>query len=255
MIGSLRNLLGRKRDAGALPPPSPERRTYLTGDIHGMHGRLVQLLARIRKDRGQAASDMVFLGDYIDRGPASAQVLETLYSLASDPRENVICLMGNHERMMLDFLDQPARKGALWLINGGQETLASFGITRAARAGVSDPLDSLSQALRAALPAGMEEWLRRLPLWWRSDTLAAVHAAADPRRPIEDQKPETLLWGHPRFPAEPRKDGIWVAHGHRVVERPVAENGHIAVDTGAVRGGPLTAARVDPDGSVDFLQV
>ncbi len=251
----LRSFLKLRPGAMAnLPPPAPMRRTYVVGDIHGMDKALARLLVRIGQDRGSAPADLVFVGDYADRGPGSAAVLKQLFALCEGGGGNVICLRGNHEQMMLDFLDRPEEKGALWLVNGGQETLQSFGITRDARMGVSNPLDSLSQALRAALPAGMEDWLRALPLLWQSGNLAVVHAAADPRRPVDRQKPEALLWGHPRFPAEPRGDGIWVAHGHRVVERPIAENGHIAVDTGAWRGGPLTAARIDPDGRVDFLQ-
>ena len=250
----LRFLSGRPdRSAAPLPPPTPARRTYVVGDIHGMDAPLSRLLARIAKDRKNQPADLVFAGDYIDRGGQSAAVLNRLFRLEQSRSDTVTCLMGNHERMMLDFLDDPARKGALWLVNGGQETLESFGITRRARAGISNPLDSLSQALRAALPSGMEDWLRGLPLMWQSGNLAVVHAAADPFRPMQDQHPKTLIWGHPDFPDTPRSDGLWMAHGHVITEKPIARNGHIAVDTGACRNGPLTAACIEA-GKVRFLQ-
>jgi serine/threonine protein phosphatase 1 len=161
--------------------------------------------------------------------------------------------MGNHERMLLDFLDDPAGRGRRWLGAGGTETLASFGIDRVEGADAAARLEALAAALRAALPEGTEAWLRALPLLWQTGGLAVVHAAADPALPLADQPEAALLWGHRAFRRQNRADGIWVAHGHVVTRDPEAGAGRIAVDTGAWASGRLSAAWI-AGGRVDFLQ-
>lgn len=241
------------------PPPAPllacapARLTYVIGDIHGMAALLDSLLARIETDRAGASADIVFVGDYIDRGPDSAAVLARVFELAQNSTGPATCLLGNHERMMLDFLDDPARYGARWLHNGGQETLQSYGITSTVRHGADDPLQARAKALRTALPDGIEDWLRALPRLWQSGTLAVVHAAADPALPLDQQDPDSLIWGHRDFLTTARHDGIWLAHGHTMVKTARAQNGRISLDTGAYRTGRLTAARIE-SGGIAFLQ-
>lgn len=227
------------------PLPRLERPICLIGDIHGRLDLLDQLLAELKT---RPPAQLIFAGDYIDRGPESAGVIARLMALAP-----AICLMGNHERMLLDFLDQPAIAGERWLRNGGAETVASLrilgrlpGETAAAR------MEGLVSRVREKLPEGAEDWLRGLPLWWREGGLGVVHAGADPGLALEDQTEQVLLWGHRDF-GQPRPDGLWIGHGHVIVKEARAEGGRISVDTGAWATGRLTGAWIE-GGEVRFLQ-
>lgn len=236
-------------------PPRPARPVCVIGDLHGRRDLLDKMLARIEAQDNAGSARLVFAGDMIDRGPDAAGVLARLYALQLDRPDHVICLMGNHERMMLDFLDAPAHHGPRWMSFGGVETLASFGIDPwgvGTGRDADDRMAGLAQALRAALPDGMESWLRGLPLIWREGQLVVTHAGADPARRIEDQTADTLLWGHGAFARQARTDGIWVAHGHTVVDQARAANGRIAVDTGAWTTGRLSAAWIT-QGDLVFL--
>ncbi|WP_380054966.1 metallophosphoesterase family protein [Falsihalocynthiibacter sp. SS001] len=222
----------------------------LVGDIHGRFDLLVKLLKRIEEE---PRAKLVFLGDYIDRGSQSAEVLELLHDLCR--AHTALCLMGNHERMMLDFLDNPIENAHRWLKFGGMETLASFGIHPTANTPTALEAQTICRDLRVAITPKAEQWLRALPLTYSTGNLACVHAAADPRLPITEQAPATLLWGHPEFRKRARTDGIWIAHGHTVVDVPQAQDGRISIDTGAYITGVLTAARIDPSSQVRFIQV
>ncbi len=236
----------RRRPAPA-PLPLTQHPVGVVGDVHGRDDLLAPLLDRLAGD----GADLVLVGDYVDRGPASAAVLARLMPLAEAGR--IVCLMGNHERMMLDFLDAPATAGRRWLLNGGAETLPSYGLSPHAARIDDDRLSRMAEDLRRALPAGTEGWLRALPRLWQSGGLAVAHAGAAPDRPLHDQEEDALLWGHRSFRRTPREDGVWVAHGHWIVPEPVAAEGRIAVDTGAWRTGRLSAARIGPAG-IDFVE-
>lgn len=195
---------------------------------------------------------LVVLGDMIDRGLESAGVLAHLRDLESGLPGNVACLMGNHERMMLDFLDDPER-GARWLRAGGRATLGSFGLDPAAPADTPAARAGLARGLRAALPAGTEAWLRGLALARQVGGVLCVHAAALPDRAPGDQPERVLLWGDPSATRRPRRDGLQVVHGHTIVARPERVGDRIAIDTGCWRTGRLSAAAIAPDGALRFL--
>lgn len=231
----------------------PEGLTYVVADIHGRLDLLDNALDRIKKDREAEPATLVFLGDYVDRGPESAGVLHRLSSLAIKD-VSVVCLMGNHERMLLDFLDDPDAKAERWLRNGGTETLSSFIPGRVNPEEGQTRNEALRNAFRAALGDKLETWLRQLPLLWKSGTLGCVHAITEPSQPWQAQSDAVLLWGRPSPRLAPRSDGIWVAHGHTIVEAPTAECGHIALDTGAYRTGALTVLRSSPAG-IRFLRI
>lgn len=222
----------------------------MVGDVHGRADLLDRLLGRIAACCG-AGQALVFVGDYIDRGDDSAAVLERLRTLQHDRPGEVICLIGNHEAMMLAFLEAPDAAGPLWLGNGGAHTLASFGI-RPPDPAEAGALGRARDALRAALPAGTEAWLRALPASHRSGNLFVAHAGANPHAPAEAQAEDDLLWGHPDFLEVPRSDGLWVAHGHTICAAPSAADGRIAVDTGAYATHRLTAALIS-QGDCRFL--
>lgn len=227
-------------------PPVTEQNTLFLGDVHGCAALLNKFLDETRSERAQPyvgqkpgpKPDFVVLGDMIDRGPESAAVLNSLWRL--DRAGKAICLRGNHEQMLLDFLDDPVANGRVWLESGGDMTLLSFGITRLG----SLRIEAIADALRDALPEGMLDWLKALPHSWMSGTVLAVHAAAAPMRDPIEQLPKDLLWGHPDFLRMDRQDGVWVVHGHTVVDQAEADHGRISVDTGAWRTGRLTAARI-----------
>ena len=237
----LRRRSAPRPDFGALPPPQPERLAYVVGDVHGCLGKLTRLLEIIDTDRAGREADLVFVGDYVDRGDDSAGVMELLHGLQASMPDTVHCLLGNHDQMLLEFLDDPM-KGLRWLGLGGEETLVSYGIGNPRSGGLEERLTSRSQALARAMGADTVAWLRARPLWWRSGTLVAVHALTDPGLAMEAQRPEVLLWARPPRELHPREDGAWVVHGHTIHDEPLVRAGHVAIDTGAFRGGPLTAA-------------
>lgn len=239
-------------------PPHPETSVYVVGDIHGMINSLERLLEKIDADIGEhGVTDprLIFVGDYIDRGDHSADVLLRVAELAYQMPDNVVCLMGNHEKMMLDFIDNPREKGRRWIRNGGLQTIASFNVRGLVTESAEDEtLAELSATFRDALPDGLVDWMRGMPLWWQSGDLAVVHASANPVKPMAQQTERSLLWGNNAFFEIEREDALWVAHGHTVVEAAMAHSGRISVDTGAVFGGVLTAGVIRPSGEVTFLQ-
>lgn len=258
MKGVLKRILG----SGAPPkapyaeltcaPFDPEHPFVAIGDIHGRADLLLELDPLI--EARCPGWPVVFLGDYIDRGDQSREVLELLMSVSPEGTPPVTCLMGNHERMLLAFLDDPAKNGARWINNGGLQTLASFGIAPSLGGmGDAGALADLRDRLAEEMGAAMIEWVRARPFCWHSGNVWAVHAGADPELAMDEQPRDVLLWGHPAFRRQPRGDGQWVVHGHTVVEEPRAEAGRIAVDTGAYATGRLSAAAISPDG-VSFIR-
>ena len=226
-------------------PPAPSERVHVIGDVHGRIDLLDALMDRLGTE-----TRTVLVGDYVDRGPDSAAVLTRARDLAPEPGGRHEALLGNHEVMLLEFIDDPAGRGTRWLRFGGEDTLRSFGVEPPARA----DLDAMAEAADALSDAmgPLEGWLRALPTLWTDGTLAVAHAGCTPGRAMDDQPARALLWGGPGVMDEERGDGVWVAHGHVVVERAYAERGRIAVDTGAAYGRPLTAAVIEPGAPVRF---
>lgn len=237
-----------------MPPMAPERVVYAVGDVHGRADLLLQAAERILAEavpaaRAGAAPDLVFLGDYVDRGEEVRETLDALIAIDRVPELRPVFLKGNHEAMLLRFLQDPVRE-ARWLRVGGLQTLLSFGI--GAYETTSEPeLARIREELEEAT-APYLDFLEGLRLWHRSGNMLFVHAAADPTLPADRQPPEVLLWGHPEFERQPRTDGVWVVHGHRVVDVARVERGRVALDTGAYFSGCLTTARIAPDGRIDF---
>lgn len=252
----LRFLHKRRPGAAAAPfadPIAADGVMYAVGDIHGRHDLLLRLLDRILDDATafDAPPALVFLGDYIDRGEGASETVELLTAVAGWSEAETVFLMGNHEQMLLRFLREP-ETGAHWLRFGGLQTLMSYGVGSAANlhreGGARRVRAELTEALGPHL--GFIEGLR---LSHRAGNLFFAHAGADPALPVEEQDVATLLWGCRAFLRTDRDDGIWVVHGHTVVEHPVAARGRISVDTGAYFSGRLTAARIT-GGKVTFIQ-
>lgn len=229
-----------ERPEPAFPAIAPDEPLCLVGDVHGR----ADLLERFLHLRARHFPDhrAVFLGDAIDRGPDSAGVLRILMA---EVAAGAICLMGNHEEMALAFLDAPeGDNGRRWLAHGGLEMLGSYGLRGLPQ--TPDDRRAARDALRRAMEPGAEEWLRALPHLWQSGNLVAVHAGLDPALPLERQTARTMLWGDPDATRRMRDDGLWVAHGHVIVDRARVRRGRIALDTGAYATGMLSYALVDP---------
>ena len=210
-------------------------KTCVIGDIHGCHSSLVNLLDRILN----RADTLVFVGDYVDRGPDTQQVLETLVHLRTR-HPHVIFLKGNHEYMLLNYLI--GRESADFLSVGGRETFASYGI---------DPYTT-SPSLRGRLPLSHVSFLENLPLFYEDRHGIYVHAGLQPGRHLSTQTPEWCLWVRDRFLRASFDFGKPVVFGHTVFPEPLVEADKIGIDTGAVYGGKLTAL-ILPD--MEFVQV
>ncbi|WP_375464289.1 metallophosphoesterase family protein [uncultured Methylobacterium sp.] len=215
--------------------------TYAIGDIHGCASLLDGLLARIETHAASRPYRLVFLGDYIDRGPDSAGVIRTVSRLHWGDPERVVCLMGNHEAMLLKTLQE---RGALdhWLQNGGVETLASFD--------AEGPQD---------LPGDMLDWIEALPTLHADARRWYVHAGFRPGCEAPDPEVHSRLWIREPFLSEDHDFGRHVVHGHtpQTSGRPEVRPFRTNLDTGAVYGGALTAGVFsDVQGpALEFLQV
>ncbi|MBP0484721.1 metallophosphoesterase family protein [Sagittula salina] len=252
----LEKLLGKPartaRDLYSVPefdaPVAPDESFFVIGDVHGCLQKLADLLLEIEKI--EETPRVIVVGDMVDRGEHSGPVLSLLRRLSREFGDYVICLAGNHEEMLLNFLDDPETAGNRWLRNGGLQTLASYKIGRQP----SETMADLALRLREAMGEDIIAWLRALPDSWQSGNVAVVHAGADPALPLDCQTRDVLTWGHSEFGRRDRTDGIWIVHGHTIVRQPKAERGRISVDTGAYATGRLTAAHIRP-GEVTFLEV
>lgn len=225
-----------KRQASAPPIPCPDEPLFILPDLHGTLPLLQQALRLHARDFPDHR--VVVLGDMLDRGGDSAGVLQTLMDMPE-----AICLMGNHEAMLLDVLDNPAHHGAEWLRHGGLETLLSFGLRSLPRGPAG--LIEMAETLRARMGPAMIDWLRARPLYWQSGNVVAVHAGLQPQRPLQSQARRTLLWGHPAFGQVLREDGLFVVHGHTVVPEARVQGGRLMLDTGAYATGNLSFSVMD----------
>lgn len=235
--------------------PRPAQPVFVVGDLHGQSALLEAMLERIDAEIGGRSLEdpmLIFVGDLVDRGPDSAGVLRRMQELTDDFPDNVQSLMGNHEQMLLDFLESPASRQARWMRNGGLATCESFGVD--APMGQASA-QATADALRAAMGDGLVQWVRMRPSRFTSGTLTCVHAGVDPNKPLEKQSDRVLTWGHPEFLSSTRNDGHWIAHGHTIVDEPSMGQNRIALDTGAFHTGTLTAAMILPNGETRFLSV
>ena len=223
---------------------------YAIGDVHGRDDLLSQLHNDIRTHHQQLHSDrdaeMVYVGDYIDRGPDSAAVMDR--AMAGFDGFETTCLLGNHEAMMLDCLDTDNRLvWDNWLYNGGEETLLSLGVSPRTDGGDPDELAD-------ALGPDRLTWLKSLALYYEAGPYLFVHAGIAPNVPLELQRPKDLLWIRSRFLDSNVDHGCIVVHGHTPFDEPVVKHNRIGIDTGAAFDGILTAVVLDGDSPPVFLQ-
>lgn len=223
---------------------------YAIGDIHGHHDKLAQLVLDIEKDGGPEAQ-IVFLGDYADRGPDSRGVL-ALLSEGRKAGRNWVFLKGNHDRMFEWFMEDAPRPDPHMMVElswlhprlGGDTTMASYGVD----AGPRRRLRDVHTDARAAVPADHVAFLRDLRLSYETDDLFFCHAGIRPNVPLDQQDEEDLVWIRQEFHTHTTPHPKLIVHGHTPVDTVMHYGNRVNLDTGAGYGKPLSAAVFDQDG-------
>jgi len=220
------------------------RRVFAIGDIHGRLD-LLQILLDLIGDRCKADAEepiLIFLGDYVDRGPQSAQVLDRLIALHGEGRRTRF-IGGNHEEAMGRFLDSPL-EGLAWLDYGGRETVASYGLSAPDKDADSAEWLDFHKAFSRAVPKAHRRFL-----WGLEDAVELgdylfVHAGVDPDRPLQSQSPHDLRWIRGKFLRNTRPLGKLIVHGHTPSNAPYADDVRLGIDTWAYKSGVLTAVEL-----------
>jgi len=228
---------------------------YAVGDIHGRLDLLEAMLGLIETDAwasGEASRrTLIFVGDYVDRGPDSRGVVERL--LRGLPQGfDAHFLKGNHEAILLDFLEEAWRLDH-WLLNGGDATMRSYGIDTEQLARLRAPPEVWRQAFAEALPEAHLRFFRNLQLSVSFGDYLFVHAGVRPGVPLGAQTEADLIWIRGPFLEHADPFGKIVVHGHTPGEEPVTRPNRIGIDTGAFFTGRLTALKLQ-DGARKFLR-
>ena len=197
---------------------------YAIGDIHGCFNHLINLLDLVNPDLEK--NKLVFVGDYLDRGPQASKVVDFIIDLKKKHNpENIICLMGNHERMFLDFLQ--GQEEMFFILNGGASTAVSY-------------WGSHWERSERLLPPEHDDFFATLKLYYETDDYIFVHGGLRPGLPLAAQKEEDLLWIRREFIVSEFNFGRRVIFGHTPVRTPLVLPNKIGIDTGAVYGNKLT---------------
>jgi serine/threonine protein phosphatase 1 len=254
MLNRLRRGGGRGETASRKAAMVPNgRRVYAIGDIHGRRDLLTELHRTIMADARSAKNldkVCVYIGDYVDRGDESRGVIDLLLS-APLPGFRAVHLLGNHEDIMLRFLEDPT-VAPLWIANGGDATLYSYGVDWRVHT-QADDLESLRLAFRAAVPANHLKFLRSLSLSHAEGDYVFVHAGIRPGRELAQQDAEDLIWIRDEFLSSQADHGCVVVHGHSISPQPDLRDNRIGIDTGAFASGKLTSLVLEGDAR-RFLQ-
>jgi serine/threonine protein phosphatase 1 len=234
----------RRVDLGDAQPPYP---VYAIGDVHGCLGLLKQAEETIARDMDEngKAGMVVLLGDFVDRGPASSQVIDHLIKPSRLGLKR-LALCGNHDDIFLKFIEDPDHHRD-WLALGGEQTLMSYGIdihhlgSRHKGRGAN-----LQELLAEAVPSAHREFLETLPVSLRIGQMIFVHAGIRPGVPLADQTDEDLMWiRDPFLKLGPQLPHTFVIHGHTPNTEPDLGPSRVGIDTGAFYTGRLTVLKID----------
>jgi len=236
-LAKLSGFVSRKRAPAHVPDGM---RIYAIGDIHGCSEQLDRLMAKIREDQGADGPEpwLVFLGDYVDRGPDSKGVIERLLTVPMG--FNQVCLLGNHDQTLLDFLGDSTVYRS-WRGFGAPETLLSYGVLPP-RFDDEREFETAQTQLARALPQSHLVFLRGLQNSVAIGGYFFVHAGARPGIALDKQVPQDMLWIRDEFLGSNYSFGKVIIHGHTPVPEAVRRANRIGVDTGAYATGRLTAA-------------
>jgi len=217
---------------------------YAFGDVHGRADLLERLFEKVEADIAEHAADqkiiLIFLGDYIDRGFQSRDVIDFLLS-ERVTRHQCIYLKGNHEEALLKFMNDPSF-GPRWAGYGGLETLTSYSVRPPRIRTVGDEWTLACDALNEAMPREHVRFLNALEISATIGDYVFVHAGLKPGKPIEEQVEQDALWIRDEFLNETSSFGAIVVHGHTPISAPYRDYRRIGIDTGAYLSGKLTAA-------------
>jgi serine/threonine protein phosphatase 1 len=240
------SMFGRSSPASA--PLGPRgKRAYVVGDVHGRLDLLERLLDDIHSEIDEqrpAKVLLVFLGDLIDRGPSSAQVVERLRTYNRKGVQPVF-LLGNHEEVLLRIVGGDLDHLPGWLRFGGAECLKSYGADPRAIAAAGD--GAALAAIREAIPASHVEFLRSFADTCRFGDYLFVHAGVRPGVALDRQAQSDLRWIREPFLLDDTDHGFVVVHGHTISREVVERSNRIGIDTGAYRSGVLTALAIEQD--------
>ena len=227
------------------PPRPPEGlRIYAVGDIHGRADLLINLLRQIDDDdivQASGRSVIVFLGDYIDRGPDSRQVIDLLLSCGRT--KDAVFLKGNHETYVRRFLEDPSVLDE-WKLRGGLETLCSYGLTPSINPDQTEQ-KRLARELAVSMPKQHLQFLDSLDVSFGCGDFFFVHAGIRPGVSIHMQKEQDLLWIRDEFLSCEIPFEKFIVHGHTPVEFPDIRANRVNIDTGAFATGRLTCVAIE----------
>lgn len=212
-------------------------RLYAIGDIHGCLPQAERMFAAIDDDlrvNPVPAYEIITLGDYVDRGPDSRGVIELL----TRERQNrpLTCLLGNHDQRMLEFMDIPEEVGEAFLVYGGRELLASYGVDP----DTSDGLIALSREFRRSVPRNHVAFIDELALSASRGDYFFCHAGIKPGIALEHQAPDDLLWIRDEFLIHQRPHPKVIIHGHTPRDMVDVQSNRINVDTCCFQTGVLS---------------
>ena len=228
------------RSAGGPRAPRGQR-AYAIGDVHGCLDLLEQLLRRVEEDireRPQRKTSIVFLGDLIDRGPASAQVVERLRTY-SPAGASTHFIMGNHEEVMLQVVGGDTKLLSSWLRFGGAETLRSYGLDPREVSELGS--EEMRSRLADAIPAAHVDFLESFADSISFGSYLFVHAGIRPGVELSEQSQSDLRWIREPFLDDDRDHGFVVVHGHTITKSVEVTPNRIGIDTGAFCTGKLSA--------------
>lgn len=244
-VARLKGAFGGAEEEAGLPPGL---RVYAIGDIHGRDDLLASLLQRVEMDAKAAPVErdiLIYLGDYVDRGLQSKQVLDRLTGHPLAGFEHVF-LKGNHEQALLQFLSDPAF-GKTWKYYGGLETLHSYGINELTLTDDPAAFERAREHFAEVLPEAHRHFLETLQVSAELGGYFFAHAGVRPGISLNRQIEEDLLWIREEFLQSSASFGKIVIHGHTPGEEVVVRRNRIGIDTGAYMTGVLTALVLEGD--------
>lgn len=228
---------------------------YAIGDVHGYRQQLQALEAEILADGTAIAGEkwIINLGDYVDRGPDSAGVIDHLLTPLPQGWQR-IALVGNHDDILLQYLDDPKTLG-WWLLEGGAETMESYGVDVDRVLDGPRPETTLRDTFRVRIPDEHLEFLSALPVALSLPGWFFVHAGIRPGVPLDMQSEEDLIWIRSPFLETQRQDGVTVVHGHTPGREPFVTAWRVGLDTHCFFSGTLTGMRITPDGRTKLMSM
>ena len=234
------------------------KKAYVIGDIHGYHDQLIRLQKKIEDDAKllKGKKLLIYLGDYIDRGPAVKDCIQSLIDF-KPPNFTVVYLLGNHEQMLLDFLADKKSSLYLWISNGGLETLENYGNKMEQYIDESMQLefhDKIRDKFLSFLPETHKKFFYELKLSYEWQNYFFVHAGIDPSLPLSKQTKETMLWTRSeKFLNSNSPFEKMIIHGHTPSKKIIQKSNRLCLDTGVFFSGILSGAKINSSNEIEFF--